>query len=280
MSVALRLSSVRESRESAGSARFDNVVPWSRHGIDLLIADSGALPSSLATEVLDDEERARLRRLHPLARVSFQQRRLLLRLLAAARTGSRVDEPFDSVPCAQCGVTHSAPRSQAMKRLLLESSASHTGSVVAVVFGPAVLGVDIEAVANMTPAALSLALTAEEIVSLADVRGGDSRREAARYWTCKEAASKVAGVGNRLPMRAWRVIPVPGSDRVSVVDDGGRRWSGVTLPTSSAAVAAVVWPSELSEAGETRWSTRYINYRDIRVEVTHTAISFSEAGSE
>src|SRR6218665_2687553 len=279
MSIALRPSSVRDPTGAGHGTVFDHLVPHVRHGIDLLVADSCALPLSLAEDVLDAKERSRLRRLHPRARASFR-RRLLVRLLVSAHTGSRVDEPFDGVPCARCGVTHSAPRSQTMRYLGLESSASHTGSAVAVAFGSTVLGVDIEAVANVTPAALSLALTAEERESLAGVCAADRPQEAARYWTCKEAASKAAGVGNSVPMRAWRVDPAHGCDRVSVADDMGRRWSGVTVSMPCARVAAVVWPSELSGASETRWATRYISYQDIRVEVTHAAVSFHGAGSK
>src|SRR6218665_330081 len=113
--------------------------------------------------------------------------RILPPLPASAYTGSSVDEPFDGVPCTGCGVTHSAPRNRTMRRLGLQSSTSNVGSAVAVAFGPAALGVDIEAIANVTPAALSLALTSAESASLSAMRAADRSREAARYWTFKEA---------------------------------------------------------------------------------------------
>src|SRR6218665_1995991 len=162
MSVTISPSPVREPARTKCVAVFDCSVPRAWRGIDLLIADSRALPLPLAADVLDANEQSRLRRLHPRARVPFQRGRLLLRLLASAYTGSSVDEPFDGVPCTGGGETHSAPRNPTRRRLVLQPSTSNVGSAVAVAFGPAALGVVIQAIGNVAPAGLSLAVLGAE----------------------------------------------------------------------------------------------------------------------
>jgi 4'-phosphopantetheinyl transferase len=210
------------------------------------------LPDELDHEgVLGDDERHRMRRLRRADdRRRFAARRAGLRQVLAAYLDQ---DPGDVVifrSCRRCGdAGHGRPRLYDGAEISFNTASRAGLAVVAVGDAAMSVGVDVERVADVDPAALrATALSAGELEDLA----GGSPAAAARLWCRKEAVLKAQGVGLAGPSPA--VLDV----RAGVV--GG--WQLIDLPLADGWVGALATADPVTHLFVAHWSAQVS--RDLR----------------
>jgi 4'-phosphopantetheinyl transferase len=158
--------------------------------------------------VLDDAERERLRAYH---RDEDRERFLVGCALAKTAVSGYTGEPAETVrldrTCDACGKPHGKPR---LPGSGLELSVTHSGELVGVAFAAGTpVGLDVEQLTEPARAAEleGMVLSDPESAALARLDSRDRERAFLVAWTRKEALTKAAGAGLRLPIRDVVVSP-------------------------------------------------------------------------
>ncbi|GAB49666.1 4'-phosphopantetheinyl transferase family protein [Mobilicoccus pelagius] len=180
---------------------IDEPPPPVRDVVDVYVARS--VDHTPLLRMLDEDERRRCARLRQAEdRDRFASAHALARLALAARTGIPTERQRFRRRCVVCGGPHGTPLlvlddgagpSRPVPHLNISSRGDHV--IVAVRTGGPV-GVDVEYTEGVaTEGFLDTALTAEERLEWAGRPHGVRDREAAVWWTRKEAILKATGYG-------------------------------------------------------------------------------------
>jgi 4'-phosphopantetheinyl transferase len=199
--------------------------------------------------LLDEVEHERL---SAYRRDEDRERFLVGCALAKAAVAAYTGEPVDAVrlnrTCDACGKPHGKPRLAGGE---LELSVTHSGELVGVAFAAGrPVGLDVEQLTDRFRAAELEGMVLSDAESAALARLGPCDRERAFLvaWTRKEALTKAAGAGLRLPMRDVVVSPAAEPPRLVA-------WPWPALPLTVALFDLEVEPgyvAALAALGECR----------------------------